>query len=81
MSKKKKGARNRLKAILRLNRHLAGIARRRKDAAEKATTHIARQRGVVVFEALQVRNMTASARGTAQAPGRNVAQKASLTAR
>jgi putative transposase len=54
------------------------IARRRKDAAEKATTRIARKHGVVVMEDLKVQNMTASARGTVQEPGRNVAQKAGL---
>ena len=36
--------------------------------------------GTVVVEALKVRNMSASAKGTAIEPGRNVLQKAGLTA-
>ena len=78
VAKAKKGSRNRLKAVQRLNRRMAKIARRRKDAAEKATTMLARQHGVVMVEDLRLRNMTASARGTVEAPGRQIRQKAGL---
>lgn len=39
---------------------------------------IANSHGVIVLEDLKVANMTASARGTVEAPGRNVRQKAGL---
>jgi transposase len=51
---------------------------RRKDWAEKASTGIARRFDVIRVEALDIRAMTRSARGTADAPGRNVAAKAGL---
>lgn len=56
----------------------ARAKRRRDDWAHKVTTEISRQFGLVVMEDLKIRNMTASARGTVEAPGRNVRQKAGL---
>jgi putative transposase len=54
------------------------VANARKDFLHKTTTTIAKNHGMVVLEALKVRNMTASAKGTAAEPGRNVRQKAGL---
>ncbi len=51
---------------------------RRKDWAEKASTGIARRFDLIRVEDLQIKNMTRSARGTPQDPGRNVGQKAGL---
>jgi len=51
---------------------------RRKDWAEKASTGIARRFDVIRVEDLQIKNMTRSARGTRDSPGRNVRQKAGL---
>jgi transposase len=51
---------------------------RRKDWAEKASTDIARKFDTIRVEALQITNMTRSARGTAGSPGKNVRQKAGL---
>jgi transposase len=51
---------------------------RRKDWAEKASTEIAREFDTIKVEALQITNMTRSARGTTGSPGRNVRQKAGL---
>lgn len=53
-------------------------ADRRKDWTEKTSTELARSYDVIRFEKLNIRSMTASARGTAEAPGRNVAAKAGL---
>ena len=75
---KVKGSRNRRKAVQRLAAFKAAQARRRRDAMEKVTTDIAKSHGVVAMEDLRVRNMTASARGTIEEPGRNVAAKAGL---
>jgi transposase len=51
---------------------------RRKDWAEKASTDIARRFDLIRVEDLQIPGMTRSAKGTAQAPGRNVRAKSGL---
>src|SRR5258708_75407 len=62
-------------AIARLK---AREASRRKDWCEKTSTSLARRFDVIRVEALNIRNMTRSARGTISQPGRNVAAKAGL---
>jgi putative transposase len=54
------------------------VANARKDFLHKTSTTIAKNHGVVVLEALKVRNMSASAKGTAVEPGKMVRQKAGL---
>jgi putative transposase len=51
---------------------------RRKDWVEKTTTDLARRFDVIRVEALDVRAMTRSARGTSDQPGVGVAQKRGL---
>jgi putative transposase len=53
-------------------------ARRRDDFTHKLTTDLAKNHGWVGIEGLQVLNMTASAKGTVEAPGKNVRAKAGL---
>ncbi|NGO15614.1 transposase [Streptomyces sp. HC44] len=53
-------------------------ANRRKDWCEKTSTTLARTYATIRFEKLTIKNMTASARGTVEQPGRNVRQKAGL---
>jgi transposase len=53
-------------------------AARRKDWCEKVSTDLARRFDVIRVEDLSIRNMTRSARGTTDAPGHNVTQKAGL---
>jgi transposase len=62
-----------------------GIARlraretdRRKDWAEKTSTGIARRFDLIRVEDLQIGNMTRSAKGSRENPGRNVRAKAGL---
>ena len=66
----------------RVKRNIAKLRSRqasmRKDWCEKATTHLAVSFDLIRVEALDVRAMTRSARGTATKPGRRVAQKAAL---
>jgi putative transposase len=69
----------------RLRRTIAQIAalrarqaRRRLDFTHKLTTDLAKSHGWVGIEGLRVQGMTHSARGTVDAPGRNVRQKAGL---
>jgi transposase len=78
MAKARRGSnrRARLKAAkARLN---ARETDRRKDWVEKTSTDIARRFDVIRVEDLNVKNMTRSAKGTAEAPGHNVAAKAGL---
>jgi putative transposase len=51
---------------------------RRKDWAEKASTGLVRRFDVIRVEDLKIKNMTRSATGTRENPGRNVRQKAGL---
>ncbi|MFC4502583.1 MULTISPECIES: RNA-guided endonuclease InsQ/TnpB family protein [Streptomyces] len=62
-------------AVARLR---AREANRRKDWCEKTSTLLARTYDLIRFEKLNIRNMTRSAKGTVEQPGRNVAQKAGL---
>jgi putative transposase len=48
------------------------------DARHKLTTRLAKNHGLIAFEALALRSMTRSARGSVEAPGTNVRQKAGL---
>jgi putative transposase len=63
------------RAIAKLN---ARERDRRKDWVEKITTDLARRFDVIRVEALDVRAMTRSARGTVEQPGAAVAQKRGL---
>ena len=78
LGRKRKGSRNRAKARARLAELQIRIARRRRDAIHKATTKLAKNHGLIVIEDLRVKAMTASARGTLEAPGTNVSAKAGL---
>ena len=51
---------------------------RRKDWVEQTSTDLARRFDVIRVEDLKIGNLTRSAKGTADQPGRNVAQKAGL---
>jgi putative transposase len=78
LARKQKGSKNRSKARKQLAGFHARIARRRRDAIHKATTYLSKNHGRVVVEDLRVKGMTASAKGTLEAPGRNVRAKAGL---
>jgi transposase len=66
----------------RTSRAIAALHRRatdrRRDFAHKTSTYLAKNHGLVAIEALAVPNMTASASGTVEAPGKNVAAKSGL---
>jgi putative transposase len=68
--------RNRTKASLA--RLSAKEADRRKDWIEKTTTELVVNNDLVVLEDLKVKNMTSSAKGSVECPGRRVRQKAGL---
>lgn len=60
----------------------ARLLERQKTAAvnhlHRLSSAIVRDHDVMVVEALRIRNMTASAKGTPDAPGKNVQAKAGL---
>lgn len=78
LSRQRRGSANRMKTIRRLRHLQAGQARRRLDSAHKAAKHIADRHSHVAIEDLRLLNMTKSAKGTVDEPGRNVAQKSGL---
>jgi putative transposase len=78
LARKKRGSSNRRKALRRVAKIQMRVANARKDFLHKHSTTIAKTHGTVIVEVLQVRNMSASAKGTREQPGRNVRQKAGL---
>lgn len=78
MARKVRGSRNWHKAKARVQRLHGRIANVRQDFLHKASSQIAAQHAMAVIEDLRVRNMSASASGSAEQPGRNVRAKSSL---
>lgn len=78
MSRRKRGSARHAKARRRVAALQARAARIRQDWRHKASLGLARSYGTVVLEDLAIRNMTRSAKGTTEAPGTNVRQKAGL---
>jgi putative transposase len=78
MSHKVKFSRNWKKAKARVTRLHSKIANVRQDYLHKTTTTLSKNHALVVIEDLQVKNMSASARGTVSKPGRNIRQKSGL---
>ena len=78
LSRKIKGSNNWRKAKARVQRIHARIANVRRDYLHKISTAISKNHAIVCIEDLQVRNMSRSAAGTADAPGRNVRAKSGL---
>lgn len=77
-SRRKRGSVRHQKAQRRVSSLRAKQARIRKHWAHEATTAITRRYGTIVIEKLRTQSMTASAEGTVEFPGRNVAQKRGL---
>lgn len=61
--------------ITRLHRK---IARCRKDFLHKFSSYLSKNHAMIVFENLKVKNLSASAKGSIEAPGSQVKQKAGL---
>lgn len=78
LARKVKGSRNWRKAKARVQKMHARIAHVRQDYLHKLSHAISKSHAVVCIESLHVKSMTASARGTAEAPGKNVRAKAAL---
>jgi len=78
MSRKKKFSKNWFKAKRRVQKIHTRISNARKDFLHKASTEISKNHAMVAVENLQVGNMSKSAQGTVEAPGKNVAAKSGL---
>lgn len=72
------GSNRHAKAKRRLLVFRRKIGNRVSDARQKLTTALAKNHGLIVVEDLPLRNMTRSARGSVDAPGKNVAAKSGL---
>jgi putative transposase len=78
LARTKRGSNRRKRIRLAIARLRTRETDRRKDWAEKASTGIARRFDVIRVEDLRIKNMTRSAKGTQENPGRNVRQKSGL---
>jgi putative transposase len=78
LARAKRGSNRRKRVRLAIAGLRARETDRRKDRTEKTSTDIARRFDLIRVEALPIGNMTRSAKGTSENPGRNVRAKAGL---
>ncbi|MYG67825.1 MAG: transposase [Gammaproteobacteria bacterium] len=78
MARRQKGSSRRARARHSCAKTQRGIAAVRADWQHRVSRGVTDIAGTVVVEALNVRGMTASARGTRDQPGKNVSAKAGL---
>ena len=78
LARKKKFSRNWRKQGAKIQKLHTHIAQVRRDFLQKLSTTIVQNHAVIVLEALKTRNMTQSAKGPLEEPGRNVRAKAGL---
>ena len=78
LARAKRGSNRRGQVKLAIARLRARETDRRKDWAEKVSTGVARRFDVIRVEDLRIQQMTRSAKGTPENPGRNVRAKAGL---
>jgi putative transposase len=78
MSRKQKFSNNWKKAKTKVQKLHTAIANARKDFLHKTSTTISQNHALVCIEDLQVKNMSRSAKGNREQPGKKVAQKSGL---
>lgn len=78
LSRKKKFSSNWKKQKSKLAKLHHTIANKRNDHLNKLSDNISKNHAVVVMESLKVKNMTRSASGSIESPGKNVKAKAGL---
>lgn len=78
VSRKKRGSKNRRKAARKLARAHERVANRRLNFLHQQSAAIIVLAALVATEKLETAKMTHTARGTIEAPGKNVRQKAGL---
>jgi putative transposase len=77
-ARQKKNSCNQKKTRKKIARAHARARRRRADFAEQVSHRLTTDYAGVVYEDVVIKNMTASAAGTIEEPGKNVAQKSGL---
>ncbi len=78
LSRKKKGSQNWKKQKKKISRLHHTISNVRSDFLHKLSTETSQNHAKVYVEGLQIRNMSSSARGTIEEPGRKVRAKSGL---
>jgi putative transposase len=78
MARCQKGSMNRRKAKAKIARAHRKVRNARQDFLHRTTTHLVRNADTLVIEDLNVKGAMASASGTVNQPGTNVAQKRGL---
>jgi len=78
LARKKRGSQNWKKQKLKISKLHQTIANVRSDFLHKLSTEISKNHAKVYVEDLRIRNMSASAKGTLEAPGRSVRAKSGL---
>ena len=78
LSRARRGSRRRERIRAAAAKLHARESDRRKDWVEKVSTDLARRFDLIRVEDLRIRDMTRSATGTVERPGRNIRQKSSL---
>ena len=78
LSRKQKGSNNRSKQKKKISRLHHKITNVRQDFLHKLSTEISNNHATVYVEGLHIKNMSSSARGTIEEPGRGVKAKAGL---
>lgn len=78
LARKQKGSNRRVKAVRRVAKLHHQVAMRRAAAIHQVTKRLATRFSTVAIEDLNVAGMTRTAKGTVEAPGKNVRAKAGL---
>ncbi|MCW4355046.1 transposase [Hoyosella sp. YIM 151337] len=78
LARQRRGSNSRRKTITSMRALMQRERDRRRDFCAQTANYLATENSVVVMEDLKTRNMTRSAKGTVEQPGRNVRQKAGL---
>ncbi len=81
LARKKRGSQRRRKQRIRYGRLCRHIMNKRRDFEHKLSKVLVDRYGLIATEKLAVKNLTRSAKGTIEAPGKNVRQKAGLNRR
>ena len=78
LSRMVKRSNNWKKQKIKINRLHVRISDMRKDRLHKVSSEVSKNHAVLVLEDLKVKNMSASAKGTVDKPGKNVKRKSAL---
>lgn len=79
LARKRRGSKNRVKAKRLVAIIHRKTANRRRDFLHKESAELVAKADLIATESLTIANLTTSARGSVESPGRNVTQKAGLT--